>query len=144
MNLIFYPVGYCYKEKWRWISWAFLSWIRSLYNVIIGVFCFSGVGIPLCIILCTPPFFPIENFVEFFHHYNTVDGGCVWKVVFDNTRNRVVHEIVNYDLLFFSLQLFVLGITIFCPMGDTWLLTAGLISIILTESTYKDDCLSFS
>ena len=69
------------------------------------------------------PFCPYHNYfwkelVELFYHDDTVDGGCVWQVVVYNTRNRVVHEIVNYDLVFFTRTIFT-RITIFWPMGDT-------------------------
>ena len=39
---------------------------------------------------------------------------------------------------------FVFGITVFWPMGDTQQLIGGLVPIILTESSSKDDCLSCS
>ena len=42
-----------------------------------------------------------KKIVELFYHDNTVDGGSVWQIVVDNTRNFVVHEIANYDLVFF-------------------------------------------
>ena len=78
-----------------------------------------------------------RNLVELFYHDNNVDGGGVWKFVVFNTRNCFVHNISNYDLEFFHWNVF-LGITIFWPMGDIWLLISGLVSIILTESSSKD------
>ena len=43
-----------------------------------------------------------KKLVEFFYHIDTVDGGCLCQVVDDNTRNCFVHEITNYDLVFFT------------------------------------------
>ena len=95
-----------------------------------------------------PPFVPIififvNKLVELFYHGDTVHNGSVPQVVVDNTRNRVVYDISDYDLVFFHWNDFF-GIPICCPMSDTWQLIGGLLPIILTRSSSKDDYLPCS
>ena len=71
-----------------------------------------------------PPLCPNHNnfckkLIELFYHADTVDSDCVLQVVVDNERNHVFHKINSYDLVYFLLKRFFLGITICWPMGDT-------------------------
>ena len=65
--------------------------------------CFSGVGIPLQIMSCAT-FFAYhnrfcKNLVEFFYHCHTGGVGPVPQGVVDNTRNCVIYDFTNHDLV---------------------------------------------
>ena len=69
------------------------------------------------------PFVPIiiyifKKLVKLFYHEYTVDGGSVPHVVVDNMKNRVVYDIDDCDLVFFTGTI-VFRITTFSPVSDT-------------------------
>ena len=66
--------------------------------------------------------------------------GRMWLII----RGIVFSTRLPIMIWCFSPKLFVLEITIFFPMGDTWLLISDLLPIILTKSSSKDDCLTCS
>ena len=142
MNLIFILlVPLLNKVEYK--SVFFLLEKESFYNGIMGVaffrFGFSTTNHAMCY-----PYAPIiiifcKKLVEFFYHEITITSGSVIQVVVDNTRNPVVYEIAHYNLFFFHWNNLFFWITIFWPMGDTWQLIGGLVSIILTESSPKNN-----
>ena len=69
-----------------------------------GIF-LSGVGIPLWILPCFPLSIYLNNLwkelVVLLYHDDTVEVGCKYQVVVDNTMNNAVYVIANYDLVLF-------------------------------------------
>ena len=90
------------------------------------------------------PFVPIIfiflTLVEFLYNDDTLDGGCVWQVVVDNRRNCVIHEISDYDLVFFHWNDLFL-VLLFLANGwymttDWWLVTNNSKGILLLGWLY--------
>ena len=63
-----------------------------------------------------------------------VFNGILWSII----RGIELSTRLPIMMWDFSLKRFILGIIMFWPMGDTWLLISGLVPKIITESSSKD------
>ena len=59
-----------------------------------------------------------KKLVELFYNDDTVDGGSVPHVVVDNTRNCVVNNFADYDMVFFT-ELICIWNYYILEIGDT-------------------------
>ena len=96
-----------FLKKVEYASVGFFPWIRIIFQWNNGCCLFSRcmystMNHAMCLSLCPYHNIFCKKLVELFYHYDTVDSGSVLQVVADYTRNRVVLEITNYDLLFFT------------------------------------------